>query len=74
MPTLATFSTFVIRMYFEDHNPPHVHVVGPEFAAKMAIADSRVIRGALPARVEREAADWIAANRALLTKKWKEFR
>ena len=68
MPTLATFSTFVIRMYFEDHNPPHVH------AAKMAIADSRVIRGALPARVEREAADWIAANRALLTKKWKEFR
>tara|TARA_R110000772_G_scaffold191168_3_gene302117 strand:- start:19941 stop:20165 length:225 start_codon:yes stop_codon:yes gene_type:complete len=74
MPALATFSTFVIRMYFEDHNPPHVHVVGPEFAAKMTIADARIIRGALPARAEREAADWVAANRALLTEKWKEFQ
>lgn len=74
MPTLATFSTFVIRMYFEDHNPPHVHVVGPDFEAKMTISDARILKGALPSHIEREAADWIVANRDYLNLKWEEYK
>lgn len=31
MPVLFDAGSYVIAMYFEDHNPPHVHVVGPDF-------------------------------------------
>lgn len=25
MPTISVFFGIVIRMYFDDHNPPHLH-------------------------------------------------
>ena len=40
----------------------------------MTIADARLLKGALPAQVEREAANWIAANRDYLKLKWEEFK
>jgi hypothetical protein len=73
MPVIYRFSGYVIRMYFEDHNPPHVHVVGPDFEALVAIEDGAVIAGDLPAKCRSEALDWIAANRALLAEKWEEM-
>jgi hypothetical protein len=27
MPTIAIFSGIIIQMFFEDHNPPHVHAI-----------------------------------------------
>jgi Domain of unknown function (DUF4160) len=51
------------RIYAEDHNPPHVHVIGPDFQAKVRIADAEVFAGAIPPRHRREALSWISANR-----------
>ena len=73
MPTLARFAGFEIAMYFEDHNPPHVHVVGRTFEMLMAIRDGRILQGEAPARVRRASAAWIAENRAMLLIKWDEF-
>ncbi|MEJ0028247.1 MAG: DUF4160 domain-containing protein [Rhizomicrobium sp.] len=50
MPTLSRFANFEIDMYFEDHNPPHVHVVGREFEMLVAIRDGAVLAGAAPPR------------------------
>ena len=61
-------------MYFEDHNPPHVHIVGPEFEAKMTIANARLIKGSLPSDIESQAAAWIAENRKFLMSMWEEFK
>jgi len=74
MPVLQRFAGFVIRMYFADHNPPHVHVVGPDFEALVSVADLAVIAGELPARFSREALDWIVENRAFLLLKWEELQ
>ncbi len=73
MPVIQRFDGYVIRMYFEDHNPPHVHVVGSDFEALVAIEDAALLVGDIPARFRREALDWIAANSALLTQKWEEM-
>lgn len=72
MPVLKRFNGFVIRMYFKDENPPHVHVVGPEFEARVAIRGARIIDGRLPARVNREALAWISANSKFLHEEWKD--
>jgi hypothetical protein len=74
MPTLARFAGFEIAMYFEDHNPPHVHVVGRDFEILIAIRDRSVLAGDAPARVRRTALRWIAENRERLLKKWEELQ
>lgn len=74
MPVLARFSGFEIRMFFEDHNPPHVHVVGPEFEMLVAIRDRRVLAGKAPARAHRTAMTRILKNRAALLAKWEEYQ
>ncbi len=72
MPTIKNFGSFKITMYFLDHGTPHAHVIGPGFQAKIAIEDSRLIIGEAPARVLKQAQDWVAENRKELNRKWKK--
>lgn len=52
MPTLQRFGAVSLRMYADDHRPPHFHVVGPDFEVLVRIADLSVIAGqARPAQV-----------------------
>ena len=60
-------------MYFEDHNPPHVHVVARDFEALVTIREGSVIAGALPDRHRVTALGWIRANRKMLLEKWDEY-
>lgn len=60
-------------MYFEDHGPPHVNVVGPDFAAKMRIADQSVFAGEPAGKVEKQAARYDAAHRDALMARWDEY-
>jgi len=73
MPTIKDFGGYKITLYGEDHNPPHVHVIGPDFQAKVRIADAAVFAGSIPSRHRREALAWIAVNREKLMAKWKEL-
>ena len=73
MPVIQRFNGYVIRMYFEDHNPPHVHVVGPDFEALVAIEDQVILAGEIPNQHRREALDWIAANTDMLMTEWERM-
>ena len=74
MPTIKDFGAYKITLYAEDHNPPHVHVIGPDFHAKVRIADAAVLAGVIPPRHRREALAWIAANGDALMVKWNELK
>jgi len=73
MPTVKEFGGYKITLYAEDHNPPHVHVIGPDFQAKVRIADAEVFAGAIPPRHRRGALTWISASREKLMVKWNEL-
>jgi Domain of unknown function (DUF4160) len=73
MPTIKDFGAYKITLYGEDHNPPHVHVIGPDFQAKVRIADAAIFAGAIPPRHRREALAWVAAHRERLLAKWNEL-
>jgi Domain of unknown function (DUF4160) len=72
MPVLQRFGVVTVRMYADDHRPPHFHIVSPDFQVLVRIADLRVIAGeARPAqlaepmawaRTRREALKWIELN------------
>jgi hypothetical protein len=74
MPTVKDFGGYKIVLYAEDHNPPHVHAIGPDFQAKVRISNAAVFAGAIPPRHRREALAWIAANRDRLMAKWNELK
>ena len=73
MPTLQRFGAISIRMYADDHRPPHFHIVGPDFQVMVAIADLTVIAGAARRRQIAEPLAWAAENRELLAGKWAEL-
>jgi len=48
MPIVSTFFGITIRMYFDDHEPPHFHVAYQGFEAMIAIESGERIAGSLP--------------------------
>ncbi len=70
MGKLHRFGKAFIRVYANDHLPPHFHVVTPDTEALIEIASLRILAGALPARVAREALAWATQNRATIAAEW----
>lgn len=70
MPTICVFYGITVRMYYDDHNPPHFHVFYGEFAAKIAIDTDEMIAGQLPARVLALTREWAKLNRPGLMENW----
>ena len=51
MPTLSIFFGIIIRMWHDDHPPPHIHVEYQGFEALVKIAAGAVSEGGLPRKV-----------------------
>ena len=47
MPTISTFFGIVIRMYYDDHGPPHFHAYYGEDMALIAVETLEVLSGAI---------------------------
>ena len=74
MPEIVRLGNFKILMFFQDENPPHVHIAGADFAAKLRISSGEVLAGVLPRRVLVEARRWMADHRGELLSLWDEFQ
>jgi len=70
MPTLKRFGAVSVRMYADDHRPPHSHITAPDFQVLVAISDLRVIKGEARPRQLAEALAWARANQEMLALKW----
>ena len=55
MPTISAFYGILIRMFFNDHPPPHFHARYNKFEATIEIAILNILEGALPVRFEAGA-------------------
>jgi hypothetical protein len=73
MPTIHRFGTISLRMYADDHNPPHFHIVGPDFQVIIRISDLVIMAGdAKPGQIA-EAMQWASGNREALALRWIEL-
>ncbi len=70
MPELSRFFGIVIRMYPNDHLPPHFHAVYGEFEALIEIDTLAVYRGAVPRRVLALVLEWSVLHREELRQDW----
>lgn len=76
MPVIARFYGIVIKMYFNDHMPPHFHAIYGEFVGMFDISTLNVIEGDLPSRAIKLVADWAKTHKSELLFMWesKEFK
>ena len=73
MPTLQRFGSVALRMYADDHRPPHFHIVGHSFQVLVRISDLAVIAGEAEPRQIAEAMAWARDHRHELALKWTEL-
>ena len=70
MPTIAIFNGIIIQMFFEDHDPPHVHAVYGSAKALVRIDDGEIIRGSLPRKQARLVKYWVKLRHTELMENW----
>lgn len=74
MPTIAFFHGIAIRMFFNDHAPPHIHAYRGDQEAKFDIETGALIGGKLAAAQRRLVQKWIAMYNAELRAAWLAVR
>jgi hypothetical protein len=74
MPTISAFYGILIRMFFNDHPPPHFHALYGEFEATININTLEVIQGELPGRALNLVQEWAMIHREELLKDWRSCR
>ena len=64
------FYGILIRMYWNDHAPPHFHVEYGEYRAQFLIETLVLSRGQLPRRAHALVLEWAAMHRNELMEDW----
>lgn len=72
MPTISWFYGISIRMFFNDHPPPHFHASFAGREAQIEIATGRVLRGRLPPAQRRLVQGWTLRYHDRLMDCWRE--
>lgn len=70
MPIISRFFGIIIRMFFNEHAPPHFHAEYAEHRAVINIRTLEVIEGKLPRRALELALDWAELHQEELMRDW----
>ena len=74
MPTLYRFGNCVIRMYTNDHLPPHFHIgMNDGRECLVEIGTLKLLAGRINRREIAEPLAWTQENHAALNKAWEEL-
>ena len=74
MPEICRFFGISIRMYYNDHAPPHFHAVYGEQKAIVDIRTLMVIEGRLSPRVLGMVMEWASQHQEALMELWERAR
>jgi hypothetical protein len=69
MPEICRFYGIIIQMFFNDHNPPHFHVVYGDFKAVININDE-IVEGFMPKRALKLVFEWMELHKTELLANW----
>jgi len=70
MPVISSFFGIYIRMYHDDHAPPHIHAEYQGNEALIEISTGEILQGRLPRRAHRLVRDWCLDHQAELLANW----
>ena len=70
MPIISVFFGITIRLFYDDHNPPHFHA---EYQGKKALFDfnGNVLKGDLKSKTATKlTSEWVAMHKKELAEDW----
>ena len=70
MPELCRFYGIIIRIYFDDHAPPHFHATYGQEEAVVGIDSLTVLQGRLPRRAIGLVVEWASLYQDELRQAW----
>lgn len=70
MPIISRFFGIIIRMFFNEHAPPHFHAEYGEYRATIDIRTLSVIDGKLPRRATELVLDWAELHQSEILHNW----
>jgi hypothetical protein len=71
MPTISYFFGIAIRLYFDEHPPPHFHALYGENVGQIDIVTGKLIEGRLPRRVLALVEEWRKLHVEELLENWR---
>ena len=71
MPQISSFFGIIIRMFYDEHNPPHFHAQYGEHRCSIDIRTLGVIEGYLPARALGLVVEWAILHQNELIENWR---
>jgi hypothetical protein len=74
-PTIIRTGNLQIRVYPKDHNPPHVHVIGPDAEAKIRLHDLQCYYSkGFSKRALKQIKSYLKQNKKLLLEAWDDYQ
>ena len=70
MPEVSRFFGISIRMYFDDHNPPHFHAIYGDAEVQVGMDPLALLRGRFPKRALGMVMEWAAMHQRELLENW----
>jgi hypothetical protein len=70
MPILSVFFGIIVRMWHDDHPPPHIHAEYQGFEAFIEIHTGEVSEGRLPKKAAAIVKEWCLRHQAELLENW----
>lgn len=74
MPEISRFYGIIIKMFYNDHAPPHFHAEYGGDAMLVDLSTLQVIAGKLPARATKLVLEWAADHQNELERDWQLAR
>ena len=74
MPEISRFFGIVIKMYYNDHFPPHFHAEYGEYFLELGIDTFEILREDMPPRVMGLVLEWAVLHRDELRANWSRAR
>ena len=73
MPEISRFYGIIIRMFFDDHNPPHFHISYQNYDATINI-ENGTVKGEMPRRALKLVFDWLDLYKEELKDNWNSIK
>jgi hypothetical protein len=71
MPEVSRFFGISVRMYYDDHNPPHFHAIYSGSEVEVGIDPVVVLRGDMSRRALGMVLEWATAHQTELLENWR---
>ena len=69
-PKISEFFWIEIYVYWNDHNPPHFHVLYNEYNCYISIKELKILEWNLPPKIEKLVISWAELYNEELLEAW----